>query len=453
MSDRFTEHLASYLGIPEDAARQMLAVFNGYLFEELERSGVAVIPDVGSFYREDGSLVFEVDTALASVIDARNTGLDEIAASRRGVPDIATETSDPDASETDDDLTPGEAALGTVAPNLTDDASVDEPDIADNLAASEEKMVDPEEGERPSRQDEAEAGTSEDDDVHPSVVAVHPDAGGTPDVHGPADDLDDASVSPEAVSGEISAEHDIDVKGDDSPQEDDYFVDDSVMAGASEAPPVDMESGEVTQRDAEMNVTPQNRPPVPPDRNRSGTPWLLIGVIVIVLGIGGLLALAIFGESDQPAQPPLTESLPQMDDEFASGDAIGDDMIEDDVIDDEAFIEDDPAEDLEPAPQPQTQPGDPLFGDAIDMTQSRYTLVITSLPSQGAAETVMNSWRNRGFRAAVFAETIDGVTRYRVGVGQFDTIAGADAARSEGNVAADLPEGTWVYRYPASTSN
>jgi hypothetical protein len=463
MADRFTDHLASRLGISEDDARQMLAVFNGYLFEELERSGAAVIPDVGTFSRENGTTVFEADSALASLVNARNTGLDELAASRRGLL----------ASEADEAAEVGAQEFDEVEA----DAEPFEEDQSDEhlsrvgFVPVEEPVVDPEEAaEHEGTQPETDAEEELDDDAPPLLIPTNegeerPDKDDVLEADdfeqdqweeeaAPAAEITASTIDPSLTDSENEAAtesaDDLDALIAAAYDEEEPTESEADVPAVHDADAIRLETEDVVQGDSDMNVPPQDRPPVPPDRKRSGVPWLMIGVIVIIVGIVGLVALFITGDRDEPRRPAVSEVIPQTDGDFAADDPDSDEGFEGDDLDD-GMPADEPAP--EPPPPPTAATGDPLFGDSIDRTQSRYTLVIASLPSQGAAETVMNSWRNRGFRAAVFSETIDGVTRYRVGVGQFDTIANADAARSEGNVAADLPEGTWVYRYPASTSN
>jgi hypothetical protein len=421
MPDRFTQHLASQLGVPEDQARTMLAAFNDSLAEELDRSGVAVIPEIGTFTTAADGTEFEADAALQSLVNARHDALRDIVAASRTQPveetpeqEIPEET---EPEEVDDaDVVVQEAASAS-------EATVEEPS-ADGSVLDDEVDSAPELEEEDSIDVSAPVGVSEsaagDDDIEPEI-----DAGARP-----AEPLSDEP----AVD---LVEHESDL-----PTEPEGVDDDA--RGHAEPPPPPPEEEMMPPE------TPQpaaDRPPAPSRQKRSGVPWLLVGVVVLIFAAIGLFVLMSGGEREVEPTDPIIEALPPADDEITDEDAFDDDAVPDEAPADEAPPES-PATDT---PAPET--ADPVYGESIDRSQSRYTLVIASLPSQGAAETVMNSWRNRGFRTDVFSETIDGVTRYRVGIGQFDTIDRADSVRSESAIASDLPEGTWVYRYPASSSN
>lgn len=441
MSTPFLRQIAQQLGTSEAEADAMLEMFVGYLEDELNRTGAAVIPGIGTFTRENGQTEFMADSELAQAVNFRNSGLEPVEVVVHGL----DEDEDEELLEEDDVMSASETVPAVADVDMAEiveddlaepDAPALPPDMADDeefdfemeeplLEVEEEESVTEEpvaaEPDEFAREEDAPAAAESDDFGEEEVeeeVHVAPDLG----------------AMPPQVGEDWMAQEPVEASHEDVP------VPSAVLPVASEEETPEIHSETVPPPMTESTPPPptEDRPAAPPARKRSGAPWLIVGLFVLILGIVGLFVLFSPGDREGGSDDPIAEIMPPVDEP-------GTDQEDPDPAVDEL-------PDEEPAPTPD-EPFDAVYGDRIDQTQSRYTLVIASLPSRGAAETVMNSWRNRGFRADVFAETIDGVTRYRVGVGQFDTIDHADAVRSEGDLAADLPEGTWVYRYPAAASN
>jgi hypothetical protein len=429
MTESFIHQIAHHSGLSPAEAEDLLGVFVSHLEDELERSGAAVIPGVGTFSRDNGSTEFEPDPALAFAVNFRNAGLDPIPAAVHGL-------AEQEAAELEGDH------QVDVEPILATPVDGGPVDIEEELAHQEQEDVIDEGLESYPEPDELEPASDTQDTSETSEAWTLPVPGS-------------ASDSPEVIGQheEATLEERVSPEGDD---EDDEAAVEELSTGpemasveeegpaeplVTEAPPPSPASA---TEPAMVNdsPTPSDLPPEEPPRRTSATPWLMVAVAVLFLAIVGLMVLFMTGDRDpRPGDEAIVEA-PQP-------------IIDEDEVDDLGAVDqnevDDPlAADTDPEPP---APYDPLRGDEIDRSQSRYTLVVASLPSDGAAEVVMNQWRNRGFRTAVFSETIDGVTRHRVGVGQFDTIDEADAVRARNDLEFPLPEGTWVYRYPASPSN
>ena len=66
-----------------------------------------------------------------------------------------------------------------------------------------------------------------------------------------------------------------------------------------------------------------------------------------------------------------------------------------------------------------------LYGEIANTQGDVFTIVVHSLKVRYDAEQTANELRDDGFRISVTERIIDGQTYYRVGIGQFPTIAEA----------------------------
>ncbi|MFB3133041.1 MAG: SPOR domain-containing protein [Rhodothermales bacterium] len=82
----------------------------------------------------------------------------------------------------------------------------------------------------------------------------------------------------------------------------------------------------------------------------------------------------------------------------------------------------------------------------IDRAAGGYTLIVLSSTRRLEAEAAAERFRRRfsTLPVDVLVGELDGVSRYRVGLGQVATVAAAVALRNR--LAADLPPDTWVTR-------
>ncbi len=88
----------------------------------------------------------------------------------------------------------------------------------------------------------------------------------------------------------------------------------------------------------------------------------------------------------------------------------------------------------------------PLRGnEPIDRALGGYTIVVASETNEQRARNWAEGWRKQGFRTTVLPYAEDGVTLYRVGVGQFDLLEEAARVR-DALMGNELPRGAWVLR-------
>ena len=188
---------------------------------------------------------------------------------------------------------------------------------------------------------------------------------------------------------------------------------------------------------------------IPPEggrsRRRMSPAWFVSGAVVIILVVAG--AYLLMSDRSVSDIPRIPDQQRRIEDDSAS-EALAV-QAESDVQDEDVTDEPLPDQEIESPVEEYS----PLYGDAIDTSVSRYTLIIASLPSRTSAEQVSDQWRERGIRSAVFSDSTPAGIRYRVGIGEFTTIASADSVRSRSEITPELPEGTWVLRYPATPAN
>lgn len=152
-------------------------------------------------------------------------------------------------------------------------------------------------------------------------------------------------------------------------------------------------------------------------------------IIVVLAGIFLFAAYFLFTEFLDP--PQQTETTQQQDIE------IEDPLVtaERDVT--ELAEPEDPEPVQVPEPENESKPlDDPidevtttdpygLYGEIADTEGNVYTVVVHSLRDRNVANRTADELRADGFRVSVSERVIDGQTYFRVGIGQFPTIAEA----------------------------
>jgi hypothetical protein len=190
----------------------------------------------------------------------------------------------------------------------------------------------------------------------------------------------------------------------------------------------------------------------------SRTYWLLIPILVIA--IGGVLWL--LRESERPArltQPaavsPAADTVASVEERDPVLEAEGDQRLEGTAEGGQIYTDEPPPADSPPAdaragtqngeaaePAAEWQPG------VVDRRRGGYTLVVSSQATRSEAvdfaRSLAGNIRDESLPVDIFLGTARGRSRYRVGVGQFESI---EKALSEmDRLASRLPEGAWVLR-------
>jgi nucleoid DNA-binding protein len=215
----------------------------------------------------------------------------------------------------------------------------------------------------------------------------------------------------------------------------------AVPKAALEEPP--SAKGDLPPRpSARMRHYPQE----PEPSGRSVWPWLLAALLFVVVAGGAYYYFNLREQpiavnevppaeqptdADEPAVTPPAEEEPSPEDPTSETDTAPDDVAE------------------ETPPSEETTPEQPPASTGpIDQTQGGYTLVVGSRGSQDAAEAdaerIRQALNEASIPVDVLQGTVNGTTRYRIGVGQVATTEAALALKQRlGNrISADA----WVTR-------
>lgn len=179
------------------------------------------------------------------------------------------------------------------------------------------------------------------------------------------------------------------------------------------------------------------RPPSRRSRNRRDPKpiWFGVGIIVIVAAA----AVAYFTLPDTPPAPEQAATMESTAPEQA--DTAEAESLATAAAEPPTEAGDPSAADAVPAPP------DPLRGDEpLDPDAGGLTIVVLSTTDSVTAGEAAQQYGAQGLRASVVPEQQDGVTRYRVAIGQFDTLEDANAQR-EALAGSELPADAWILRF------
>lgn len=172
MADALVTQLARALNLSPDAARHTLNHLVAALREQIDATGSAAVPGLGTFRLDDDDrLAFDPEDALARAVNHRYAGLRPIAASRSVTTPATPEPDDPfeavDPSAPEESEAPA-AAFQPIEAFIEPDAA--ETDEADAAPLDEAEVTDGEETEP----DVAEPSAFEDDPIAEEPIADEP---------------------------------------------------------------------------------------------------------------------------------------------------------------------------------------------------------------------------------------------------------------------------------------
>ena len=422
------EQLATRLGISPDEAERALRSFVNHLLEQINSEGEAEVPGLGVFKRDGETLAFVPSPALEIAANYRFAGMPILPVSPEPAPpeeDTLQEKPQIEVPAEEETVAQPE---GSIAKEETEEGQ-----SADLFSAeTHEETIETEE----------EIWTApQDDSDHPLGPLPEPSF-----EEADFDLLEDEKK--EGVASErLENEAFQDVSPEELPKDDTSLFNiinvpeatptepglpDTTATPPQEPPESGEESVASPTPDKEPMPSPKapRRPPAAPHRRRQASDSEPKRLIYVALGIIAILAGAFFAYqmlkpgAPEPVPPPLTTTSPSEDTTQA------------------ATL---PPPDTTQAPaeaQPEVPPQRSLGG--IDRSAGGWTVIVASETSREAAEEAAQPYLDLGLPVDVLRGVSGGVTRYRVGVGQFASQAEAEAAIER--LRDRLPPGAWPLR-------
>ena len=505
MPDSVVARVADRLDIQPEQTDQVLRTLAQLIKKQSARDGQVRVPGLGVFQQTTDSLTFEPDASLSEAVNHRFAGLASVPVTQEPEPpeptpeEVTPKTPAsfftpplPVVQEELEEIAPAPPPIESVEESATVEAveeeAAEEKAVAEDILAEEEAVEDEVVEEEAVEEEVVEEKILEEEPVAEDVPALEQQVEEEAEEHEaerPSDtsvleeiDFNDPDISEAAAYAKLQEE--TKAAEEDAPsqwaptgavwsQED---LDELLQGGGEEAPlaeEVDDEASVVAE-EAQPSATteeeearpaavalPDRSADLPPKphlprqvhtreepRRRSVLLWILLVAAVIVIGSG---LYYFFGPpsqtttSDTPptaaeqTPPPAADTL-----EDASADTTGEITTP---------VEEPPATSL------QETPAETPSALRIDVSRGGYTLVVGSSTQRATAETLAERFRQRFSGQSLpvdvlVGETTDGVTRYRVVVGQVETSQEAVALKNRH--AANLPEGTWAINIALMTS-
>jgi len=473
MSTSILSALADDLDVSPEQAQKLLIAMLREVRKRARREGVR-LPEFGTFRESDGRLTFEPSPSLTRAVNHRFEGLqsEEL--------DTAPNTDDDQDS---DDGGPSTITLGyqdsdwspldeESSSATADDEEDEEPDTEDFEVPSPEETADTDEF-RPSgpaaRESEQEAG--QPDRLRPDTDSY---VGGA-DGEGRGPDEAETAEPQGAENRQTAAdeEHDSlsDIWASDEEEEetDDFsFPDeDPAPASPSAASPTEStpepEPAPAADPTAPSDASPpgetvdrQAREPAPSSTDTSADPEGSTGarvfaglLVVLLLGGAGWYVLGQQGTL-QPPQETFSQVKKQVRPLLESGSPASNSPPSTQADDGSTASNEGPSATDESSGESATDQTSSTTqasaAQAIDPANGGWTIVVGSRTERATAQSLADKYRAmfepRNLPVDVVAGTVNNTTRYRVGVGQFDSQA--DAQRFLENATQELPEGAWT---------
>lgn len=162
--------------------------------------------------------------------------------------------------------------------------------------------------------------------------------------------------------------------------------------------------------------------------------WIGAGVVVLVAALGIVYLTLLQPEpTEQIAEETSGQEAPPPDTAAAAADTTA------------LAAGEEAAPEETPPVQPEAESTPLRSPEGIDRSAGGYTIVVFSETSESLAQDVADRYSEQGYRTGALAFEEGGGTRYRVGVGQFQTL---DEATAERDLLAggELPDDAWILR-------
>jgi flagellar basal body-associated protein FliL len=413
---KLIELLVDKTGMEEPEIESQLKELIQRIVDAAERGKALEIKEFGLFYfDENGDLKFDPSKELSTEINFKYAGMDPIElSSARRTSEAADET-----SETETEPKPEEETELKKKP---------EP---------EEEKKEPESKPESTKKSGPESETKEEK---------------TPEEKG---DKKDAEKSEEKTKEqdkeepvEASGEEETEPFEDYAPREDDPFG--GLLGDASkkmseteeeDEEPVKAEPKQEKQPAVAKKQDKKASKPVVKKQKKMDPAMIIIGVIIVfVLLIGGYFIIANLssqsGSGDTPEEQSASVGTSQP--EQIDAPAVTPEVVEPD--EEEEVLNEAAGSQAENSEESNDQPTYGLTGRLVDTANNGFSIVVHSLRREANARDVAASLSEEGYRVLVSSRNVSGETVWRVGLGQFSSIADAQEA------AQELPE-------PLNTNN
>lgn len=447
MSSSVLSRLSARLHTSPEETEQLLFALVDQIRRQVKEEGSAIVPGLGVFRQFNGNLVFEPAETLSIAVNYRFAGLEPVLLNPSSHPqfyrkrEVLVEVPDSDKPQLE---TPA-----PLEPSLPDD-----PDGADRESAQDSwsSGLEPEETVSEIDNEQESPAPATPQPTFQDLLDEHlnrPEAG-TED-QSVVDDYDesvepvDSSVTEEDVESPVSVlpGQPLFKEWTEETFESEAVVEEADHTGNADEPA----SVRPTETEPVASLPPERVVPPPPVRTpiRESKPAasrprrvsipLIVGVVFLAAFVG---VLAYMFLSNTPApyeepQPSITEAIPE---EPLTTDSVAASV----PTEVEPMT---PGETTEPEPVTTSVWDSPLrSSDGIDGSAGGYTIVVASGVSREAAQPALERYRRQGFRTSILNGAYREVSRYRIGVGQFQTEADANAALRENDDA--LPDDAWV---------
>jgi len=444
MSASLIEQLAARLGISPEEAEYSLQTLMARLHEDLRTRGETTIPGLGVFRRATEGLTFEAAPALEIAANYRFAGMP----ARPVSPEPEEHPGDVEETVKGETGSENEPAGPEEGVAEAEESVADEPDEAtEETAETEASDLFEAAAFEVSLEDEEEVWEAPRDEADNPLGPLPEPAFEEADYDVVEETVEEVEIVAETVESSVSE----DEAKTEAPEDNDaasifnviHFEDDEEVQDIDEpagerVDAAEPEAEEATEPEVEEEPVPASekeietikRAAMHPPRtsvrreraSRTGF-FILIGVLAVLIGAFFAYQMLKPG-AEEPETPALSEDMPPVDTSAAS-----------------ALPPADSARAEAPA-EPEHPVRRTLGG--IDRNAGGWTVIVASETTPKAAEAAAQPYLDLDLPVDVLRGVSKGVTRYRVGVGQFTSQAEAEAAMRR--LGDRLPPGAWPLR-------
>jgi len=492
MSDSILSLLADELDTSPKKAQKLLIAMLREVKKRARREGVR-LPNLGTFREADGELTFDPSPSLARAVNHRFEGLES--------EDLGT-APDPAADEDEDDEGPSTITLGYQNSDWTpldaeEDTTEDSGDDSDEdteefQVPAAEEAADTDEFEvpesapasaapaEPEGSDDAPQPT-ETEELYPLVEDVPDGSGDEADTSAsdtsPAEPAEASSDNPaDDEHGSLSGIWDDEEQAASEQSEEEFDPFEAKPTASSEAPsssdaPSNVEESAALDPDAaqEIEAEQSDREPTTPSAKDDDASSSSSGSVGARLGVGLLAVLLLGGAAwyvlgRQGTVPPPRQTFAQLQSQVNNLSSAS--SAKEPSSAESAEIGTPPSataevgtgsssstgasttEASDDANAPSASGEDASSPRALTPSAGGWTVVVASRTQRGPAESLVEKYRRtfaeERLPVGILPSVVDGQTRYRVGIGQFDSRSNAQQLLEE--AGAQLPQGAWPLR-------